>query len=188
MARPGRREQVRILLAVCVLVATAPVRAEKIDAVAMSVQAAYLYQFTRFVEWPAADAAEPLDICVVGRDPFGPMLDQAVQGRRVGVRRVNVVRLPDADGALACDLVFLPAGEAARLQDLQKVLRNAPILLVGDAPLFAQTGGMIGFYRDADRIRFEVNPSAAEGAGLRISSRLLDIARVVGGAAAAGGR
>lgn len=175
-----------VLIAACVLAAAAPLRAEQVDTVAMSIQAAYLYQFTRFVEWPAADAASTLDICVVGRDPFGAILDQAVQGRHVGGRRVTVVRLPDAEGAAACNLLFLPAGEAARLPELQRMVRNGPVLLVGDGPRFAQSGGMIGFFRDADRIKFEVNPSAAEAAGLRISSRLLGIARVVGGAA--GGR
>jgi len=163
------------------LAAAPPVRAE-IDTVAMSIQAAYLYQFTRFVEWPAAETASPLIVCVIGHDPFGEALDLAVQDRRVGGRRVTVRRLPDAEGAGACSLAFLPAGESARLPALQQAVRNQPVLLVSDIRDFARNGGMIGFFRDADRLRFEVNPAAAEEAGLRISSRLLSIARVVGGA------
>lgn len=168
------------------LAVTPPVRSVPVDSVEMSVQAAYLYQFTRFVEWPAADAGIPLVVCVIGHDPFGSTLDLAVQDRRVAGRRVTVRRLPDAEGATACSLAFLPAGEAARLPELQRAVRNQPVLLVGDVSGFARNGGMIGFFRDADRVRFEVNPAAAEGAGLRISSRLLGIARVVGGATRSG--
>jgi hypothetical protein len=185
MARSRRREQVSLLLAGFVLASALPAGAEKINRVAMSIEAAYLYQFTRFVEWPAAEAASPLTVCVVGHDPFGEALDLAVQDRRVDGRRVTVRRLPDAEGAGACSLAFLPAAEVARLPALQLAVRNRPVLLVSDIRDFARNGGMIGFFRDADRVRFEVNPAAAEGAGLRISSRLLSIARVVGAAGVA---
>jgi hypothetical protein len=184
VARIRDRPPGRLLLAACLLAATASVHAEPGDAVERSVQAAYLYQFLRFVEWPEADAGAPLAVCVVGKDPFGNTLDLAVQGRRVGARKVTVVRLPDAEAAATCDLLFLPAGETARLPALQRAIGDHPVLLVSDAGDFARNGGMIGFFRDADRLRFEVNPDAAEIRGLRISSRLLAIARVVRDSAA----
>jgi hypothetical protein len=153
--------------------------AEDVAAVEASVRAAYLYQFTRFVEWPAAAQTDPIQVCVVGRDPFGPVLDRAVADRRVGGRRLAVRRLPDPARAAECHLAFLSAGHEPPPSQIVSRLSRRPVLLVSDEVHFASRGGMIGFTRDADRVRFEVNPQAAEAAGLRISSRLLGLARVV---------
>lgn len=157
------------------------------DAVESSLKAAYLYQFLRFVEWPAADASSTLRVCVLGKETFASALDRAMEGRRVGGRRVELVRLGEDLGAAAlCSLVFVPAGEERRLPDLRRAVGGHPLLLVGDDPDFALKGGTIGFFREKDRVRFEVNVATAESAGLRISSRMLDVARVVGRTARSG--
>lgn len=178
-SRRGRR-----LLAACLVTVASETAAQDVEKVETSVQAAYLYQFTRFVEWPEMGTGRPLVVCVVGKDPFGPALDRAVQDRRAAGRRVTVRRVADPRAAADCNLAFLPAAESSRLAELQDAVGQAPVLLVGDGPRFAQQGGMIAFYREEDRVRFEVNTAAAESVGLRISSRLLGIARVVGGAGA----
>jgi hypothetical protein len=150
---------------------------QDLEKVQLSVEAAYLYHFTRFVEWPPTDA--PLTVCVVGRDPFGAALDLAMHGKRARGRPLAVRRLAGPGEARACNVAFLPAAAEDRLGELTDAVEGSPVLLVGDAPEFARRGGMIGFYRDQDRVRFEINPVAAEAAGLRISSRLLGLSTVV---------
>jgi hypothetical protein len=163
------------LLTLFLLATSSP--GQDLDKVQLSVEAAYLYHFTRFVEWPPTDG--PLTVCVVGRDPFGATLDLAMRDKRAGGRPLTVRRLGGPGEARACNVAFLPAGDEAQLGELTDAVEGSPVLLVGDAPEFARRGGMIGFYRDQDRVRFEINPAAAEAAGLRISSRLLGLSTVV---------
>ena len=179
--RVPRSATTGIVLAACLAATAARADGERVDGVEASVQAAYLYQFLRFVEWPAAHTAGAVRVCVLGRDPFGAVLDRAMNGRRVGGRGVELVRLGDDLGpAPHCSLVFLSAAEQGRLPELRAAVSGRPLLLVSDDPDFALKGGTIGFFRENDRVRFEVNVAAAERAGLRVSSRMLDVARVVG--------
>jgi hypothetical protein len=147
------------------------------------VKAAFLYNFANFVEWPQ-DALGPagsrLKVCVVGVDPFGGALDDAFRGQSVQGRRVEIVRGPSLAALGRCHILFLPQTEQRRWLDLVKELHGAPTLTVGDGPPLARQGGMVNFIVEAKRVRFEINKAAAEQAGLRISSKLLSLARVVG--------
>jgi hypothetical protein len=153
------------------------------------VKAAFLYNFTRFVEWPAAPVdctTAPLNIAVLGQDPFGPALDRTVAGRRVGSQPIRVQRLRRAAEIEPCTLLFVTAAESERLAEVLGALRGRPVLVVGESPGFARRGGAIGFHVDGKRVRFETNRQAAAAAGLTLSSRLLALASAVDGDDVAG--
>jgi hypothetical protein len=146
------------------------------------VKAAYLMNFTRYVEWPSTsfqDASEPFRICVLGTDPFGRVLDatlmgRTIQGRPLSSRRIRTVRQADA-----CHVVFV-SGETWRSEpELLKHLSRSGVLTVGESEQFARDGGVIGFIILDETVRFVVNASARDRAGLRISSRMLSLAAAV---------
>lgn len=145
------------------------------------VKAAYLYNFAKFVEWPAgsSDAGRQFQIAVLGHDPFGPVLDETVEGKTVRGRAVVVRRVSSAAEARACDELFLAAAEARRLPEVLQALQGRSILIVGESRDFVLEGGMIGLVNENSKVRFEVNTSAAERARLRVSSQLLSLARRV---------
>jgi hypothetical protein len=140
------------------------------------VKAGYLYNFLKFVEWPG-ESSGPLSICVAGRNPFGGLLEELVRGESVNGRRVEARTIlePDPD----CSVLFVPEG--APTTTYLRAARSLPTLTVGESPTFIPQGGIARFYIEGPNIRFEISPPAAERAGLRISSRLLQLARIVGG-------
>jgi hypothetical protein len=149
-----------------------------------SVKAAFLYNFAKFVDWPASafdKPSAPLVLAVVGSDPFGSILDRTTQGERVNGRDIAVRRLKWDDDLAATHILYVSASEWRRLPHVFDRLRGASVLTVGDHDDFATTGGVIHFTRENYRVRFEINVRAAERAGLRISSKLLQLARIVGG-------
>jgi len=143
------------------------------------VKAAFLYNFTKFVEWPSqhfTNEDRPLVIGVLGRNPFGGQLEQITRGRRVNGREITIAFIDTAAAAAAADLVFVCAGEESRFEAMSTALRQAQVLTIGESPRFADVGGMITFLREADKVRFAVNLDAAERAGLKISAQLLKLA------------
>ncbi len=146
------------------------------------VKAAFLLNFARLVHWPdTAFTAPDMPIRVVcfARNPFAGALEailaqETVQGRAFRVETTQ--RLADVRGA---HLVFVPADQAGALDDLERTVEDAPVLLVGESEGFAARGGVINLYTEDGRIRFEINRKAAERRGLRLSSRLLRLARLV---------
>jgi hypothetical protein len=141
------------------------------------VKAAYLLNFTRYVEWPRPlppDAS--LVLCIMGDDPFGPALDQALAGRRSQGRAISLQRVRNERGAQGCHLVFLADGAWSRRRALIDNLTGSGILTVGDSDQFARSGGVIGFVISNETVRFVVNLNAMERSGLRISSRMLSLA------------
>jgi hypothetical protein len=143
------------------------------------VKAAFLYNFLSFVDWPdGAVPAGTFTIAVVGRDPFGAVLDDVVsgeqhEGRRIVVRRV--ARARDADGAQIAFLGVTDAQLAGALADLA----GKPVLTVGEGRDFAKRGGIIQLRMQGGRVRFDVNARAATVSGLKISSHLLKLAVTV---------
>jgi len=146
------------------------------------VKAAFLYNFANFVEWPdgaLGPAGAPLKVCVVGTDPFGLALDEAFRDQVVQGRRVQIARGGSLAAVGRCHILFLSQSEQGRWPDLLKELDGAPTLTVADGPPLVRQGGMVNFVIEAKRVRFEINRLAAEHAGLRISSKLLALARIV---------
>ena len=171
-----------VVLAVFVLVLAAPVQAQDQAAEEHEVKAAFLYNFTKFVEWPQGafpDDGAPVGVGVFGPDPFGPTLDEIVAGKRVGNRPLVIKRLDSSDGLAACHMLFVSSAKAAEFVRLLPSLAHRPILTVGETDGFCETGGVVEFVMRQRKVRFRINVTAAERAGLKISSRLLDLAEVV---------
>ena len=168
----------RLLAAALLLAAAVPVVGPAAQAVSAEyqVKAAYLYNFVKFVEWPVDVATGTLVICVAGRNPFGMVLQDIVRNEAIAGRAIEarVILEPD-DG---CDVVFVPQGAASNAY--LRAAAGRPVLTVGESPTFIGQGGIANFYiNETGNVRFEVNPAAAERAKLRISSRLLQLARIV---------
>ena len=146
------------------------------------VKAAYLYNFGKFVNWPAdAGATSEFDVCVLGTDPFGPLLDATVSDSTINGKRVIARRIVRAQDAASCRVVFIAASESQRLSSDLAILSKLHVLTVSDNSHFLDRGGMIQFVFEGDRVRFAVNLTAAQEAGLTLSSELLKVAtRVVG--------
>jgi hypothetical protein len=146
------------------------------------VKAAFLYNFVQFVEWPAAafpDAGAPISIGVLGENPFGSGLEKIIEDKTVKDRKVVVKYSGTIENLSGCQLVFISASEQERLPEILKALRGKRVLTVGETPGFARLGGVINFIMVENRVRFEINVDAAERAGLKISSKLLQLAIIV---------
>ncbi len=145
------------------------------------VKAVYLLHFGRFATWPATTAAadESFRVCVLGRDPFGPSLDAALAGETIDGRNVVAMRIGTPQQAIGCRILFVSASEADQWPRILKSLDNAEALTVSDMPEFATRGGVIQFVSHDNKVRFEVNVTAAEQAHVRLSSDLLRVASAV---------
>ena len=144
------------------------------------VKAAYLYNFGKFVEWPpGALAGTQVSICVLGQDPFGPALDAALAGERIQGKSVMPRRITKAQEATGCEILYISSSEERRLSDILHTVDHIAILTVSDIPRFALRGGMIQFVLQGKRVRFEVNLTSAQDAGLTLSSELLKVAAEV---------
>lgn len=146
------------------------------------VKAAFLYHFTQLVEWPAevlGDEKKAITLCTIGKDPFGGALEVTMQGKLIGTRPLAIRHLKQPDEAPGCQAVFIPGDRKEVVQTLA-ALKDSPVLTVGEGEDFAKQGGMIGFSMDNDnKVRFVINMDAAARARLKISSRLLALARSV---------
>jgi hypothetical protein len=139
-------------------------------------KAAYLLNFTKFIEWPPKTDAGPFQLCLAGHDPFGEALAAALRGETVNGRAIDVrVVVTPAPG---CDLLFVPQDVPAT--PFLRAARGAATLTVGESPRFAAEGGIVTFVLQESSVRFQINAPEAERAGLRISSHLLRLARGTG--------
>ena len=148
------------------------------------VKAAFLYHFAHLVDWPAPSApGERFVIAVVGYDPFGATLDKVLAGKSVRGQPVRVRRFAGAaqlDGARV-HILFVGRGDDEHVRRALSALAGQPVLTVGESRRFAERGGMIGFRVTAEgRVAFDINRRRAEQSGLRMSSQLLKLARIVG--------
>lgn len=146
------------------------------------VKAAYLYNFGRFVEWPtqiAAMSGDAFTVCVLGQDPFGSTLDATLAGERIGGKRVVARRISGPQEAGNCQILFLKLTEDDRVIKIIESVNKKGVLTVSDMPQFVERGGMIQFVLEGNRVRFEVNLTATQHAGLTLSSELLKVAIAV---------
>lgn len=147
------------------------------------IKAVFLFNFVQFVEWPEsafADADAPLVLCVLGKDPFGETLDQTIAGESSQNHKLVVRRPTGIIDLDSCHLLFVSRSEAGRLDEVLPALgRSAPVLAVSDIDGFVALGGTIGFYLDRNRVRFEISPSHAQRHGLKVSSQLLGLGRIL---------
>ena len=147
-------------------------------------KAAFLYNFAQFVKWPsdsftASDA--PFYIGILGDDPFGAALEETIQGETVDNHKLRVVRGRSFEDLKNCQMIFVCRSEEGRVSEILSQLGTKPILTVSEVESFARNGGDIDFYLSGGKVRFEINPQSAQRAGLRISSQLLSLGKIVTG-------
>jgi hypothetical protein len=174
------RREILVLLTRRALGATAlvllPPGAAWAQSLEYAVKATYLCKFAPFVEWPAGSAALPLELCVAGDDPFGPLLEQAAGGQQIGGRPLAVRRVDAVRSAEGCGILYLAGSSEQSVAQALDAVRGAPVLSVTDGAKSADAKGIVHFVVLENRVRFEIDVQAASASGLKISSKLLDLA------------
>jgi hypothetical protein len=143
------------------------------------IKAAFLFNFTQFVEWPAADTQEPFRICVVADTSFGAALDRIVDGESVGQRPIERSAPAAPDAARGCQILFIGRQDDERVERWLAAVKGLPVLVVGESPTAWTRGVHVNFVIQNNRVKFDVNNDNAGRAGLTISSKLLRVAHSV---------
>jgi hypothetical protein len=171
------------LLAGLVLVRPPPGTAEEAEKpTEYEVKSAFLFHFARLTEWPAPamPAGEPFVVAVVGHDPFGTALDRVLEGQSVQGRPLVLRRAATPEALPERPHILFVAAERAEASRILRHFRDQPVLTVGEMDGFGELGGVVNFFVTGEgRIRFEINVRQAEAKGLRISSQVLKLARIV---------
>lgn len=176
----GRRRLASIACAVSLLAARG--RAAGIGVGAepdVAVKAAFLFNFAKFAEWPALPANAPLVLCTVGGDDIASALATIVHGQSISGHSLEVSRPQDTAAWRSCHLLFIAEAETRRSPGSLTAIKSQPVLTVSDGAGFARAGGIIELYVEGGRVRFAINVDAEARSGLRLSSRLLGLAKIV---------
>ncbi len=185
--RPPTHGPIPTWLALLLLLAGAPLAPPlQAQTLEYQVKAAFLLNFTKFAEWPAAAFPapdSPMRICLLGEDPFGPTLDRIVEGESVSGHPVKAERLPQGGNPRNCHVLFVSRSERERIARIISEVRGSSVLTVSELPAFAEAGGMIQFVIEERKVRFYINAAAAEASGLKLSSRLMKVASAIKGRA-----
>jgi len=145
------------------------------------IKAAFLRNFAHYVTWPASafpDERAPWQVCIVGRDPFGDMLENTFKGRQEQQRPFEIQRAETLDKLQACHIIFVGLDSPAARRSILSELKNKPILTVSDAPEFLREGGVIRF-QVGDRVRLNINLDQARAASLAIQTRMLEVSQEI---------
>jgi hypothetical protein len=177
------RAWVAVMLTMCVSTGAGRAPASSME---YDVKAAFLFHFAQFVEWPAEAFKEPqtpFTYCTIGEDPFHGGLERTMSGKTIGQRALRVEHLSATGQAGGCQILFV-GGRADKkyIAETLASVSELPILTVGETDDFAERGGAIGFCTESNKIRFEINLEAAGKARLKISAKLLALAKTVLGA------
>jgi hypothetical protein len=176
---------IRIIFAAIAICLVASLDAEKASADGESreyaVKAAFIYNFAQFVDWPASafeSDNSPIVIGVLGENHFDSSLEQAIQGKSVKGRTLVIKYFPHLADLEPCHILFVSDSETSHLSEVFDKVDDRPVLSIGDSPDFPWAGGTIRFFSDNNKLRFEINTESAQKARLKISSKLLSLARV----------
>ena len=144
------------------------------------IKAAYVFNFTKFTEWPASNSASedtPIVIGVLGDDSFGKILAELTKGEVVRKHPLVVTNLNASDDLGACQVLFVRSSDKEQIPALLLKLKGTPVLTVADTDGFVDRGGMVNFITDQQKVKFEINQTAVEESGLRLSSKVFQIAK-----------
>lgn len=172
------RRRIAVTLALLIMTA-APVHAQAPTETA--VKAAFLVKFANYVDWPPdRDDSGPFVLAILGSDPFGEMLDRMLIGKEVNGRKLIVRRFRSPEDAVKeAKILFISTSVGSELTEILRIAEQHAVLTVGDMERFAPRGGMVGFRAEGNRVRFDINVEQAGRAGLKVSSQLLKLARIV---------
>ncbi len=146
------------------------------------IKAAFLYRFATFVNWPSPAFTSTngnLRVCIMGKDPFGTLIDTALAKKTIHDHPVEIYRNPSTKALLHCHLLYLTGSQSSRLPKLMQHLKQGHVLTVGENQEFLKHGGMIQLYIENQRLRFAINPDAIHQSNLKVSSKLLRLAKIV---------
>jgi uncharacterized protein DUF4154 len=174
---------VLLLIAVC----CCRCQAQQASVPEPQIKAAFLLNFAKFVTWPDTRSADAFTICSLGKAEVVDSLEKMVQAREIGGRKILLRFISTPSELSACAVLFVNRKDTQQAIPLLRTAASSPILSVGEADGFISSGGMVNFVVEDNHVRFQINPSAAEKAGLKISSKLLAIAQVIGPDSAHGG-
>ena len=181
-ARRKRRQLIYAwMIATMMAASPLPSSAQTAAASEHQVKAAFLFNFVKFVTWPPdtfAGDKKSMKLCVVGRDPLGDELSRMISGKSVRDHPLEFLRITDPSSARGCHLVYV-GQEWGRAREFITAVRGVPALTVGEVPDFVAWGGVINLVMENEQVRFEINLDAANTAGLKVSSKLLALARNV---------
>ena len=146
------------------------------------IKAAFLFNFAQFVQWPTTAFPEsdaPFCIGILGSDPFDGALEETVRGEIIGHHKLIVRHAQHLEDLKDCQMIFISKSEEGHVPQILSDLDSKPILAVSEIGNFTQSGGAINFYLQGGKVRFEINPSSAQRVGLKISSQLLNLGKIV---------
>lgn len=169
-----------LVLAAGLLLGLGPARAADGE-MADKVKAAYLYNFTKFIDWQKDGSQapdEPIRICVLGDEHVAVQLAE-VESRVVQGRPLEVRLVMEAHGLEDCDVLFISHLAQERLAEALARVRGGRVLTVSDIPRFSRRGGVIGFVNEDDRVKIEISASAVRQAGLKVGASLMEVAKIV---------
>ena len=174
------------LFVVAVLFIAPPVYPQDIEVYKeYKIKVAYIYNFARYIKWPRGtffDADSPFVIGIFGNAPFGETLDRLAETREFNNRRIIINQFHSPQEYTPCQLLFITAGvDEEQRNEIVELTGDAPVLIVGESPGFANHGAGINFYYDVDTIGFEINLDNLRRRRLQADARLLKLARIVGG-------
>ena len=186
-SRSGRGEWRVALVAWLVLSGTlllppAPAAAQSEDDAEYRLKMAFLYNFAQFVYWPPeafGSPSAPLTMCVAGQNPFQGEIQQGLRGRMAGGHPIEIRKLKPNDDPRGCHMIFVPAGDRKLSEKILAAVKGSKTLTVGESRGFADMGGIINLMPEQNKLRFEINLDAAQRTQLKISSKLLALAKIV---------
>jgi len=145
------------------------------------IKAVFIFNFTRFVDWPPSafpNASAPLVIGVLGENRFGSYLSETVADERVGGHPVLIQYYDHPEEIQNCHILFIALPDPQKAEQVISAIKGKSMLTIGESPDFLKRGGMIKFFKRKKNIRFEINPAAAKSANLILSSKLLRVADI----------
>jgi len=142
------------------------------------IKAAFIYNFLKFIDLPKVKENGTINVCIFGDDPFGKAI-YLLEGKKVGNKTLHIKKIDEVKKISGCQVVFFPASQKDKLKEALEFAKKKPILTIGEVPHFLDMGGVINFVIIDGKIRFEINESIARELGIKISSRLLRLARQV---------
>jgi len=180
LSGPGnpRRLAIRIAGTVAVALAAAGIGRAADGMSPSALKAAFLFNFAKFADWDTVPPSVTLVLCVANDDQVGAALTDSARGQVINGHAIEVRRVKSDNFGPSCHLLFVPASEAKQVLEKVGKVQDAPIT-VSDAPGFAQAGGVIELFQEGGRMRFAVNVDTTQRLGVRLSSRLLDLAKIV---------
>lgn len=173
------------VLGLSLLLAPAGLKAQQVATIdrEYTIKAAFLYHFLTYIDWPEGtftDSKQPFVIGIYQTDPFGAVLDKIAATKNVEGRPIEIRRLNSTDKLLECHIVFLASTvEAAVQKSVLGLLANSHVLCVGETEDFVEQGGAAQFFVEGNKVRFAFNTDVVDRSNLKVSSKLLSLAKIV---------